>query len=244
MIKNATVESSPRAFAHRTHSGHYGIVNSEEGYQNLRRFLFGQVRVDAKLTAFEITLPSPIQKLKDEGKKIKASYHIETTGQVRGANYFLHERRVSQSSAILAEYDELIKNQKQVYLFSGYLDKRAKTKNSEDRALAFAINIAIQVPLYEVDNKFWFDNYIPGGYIINETITFHVLFSKGTLKSIKYGLASEAGVGEVNKDPKITGFKDGSLEINIPLGFREGDPNPPQPGFRGSLLLQASPWNE
>lgn len=37
---------SPRAFVFRSHSGHYGIVNSEEGYQNLTRFLFGSVRTD------------------------------------------------------------------------------------------------------------------------------------------------------------------------------------------------------
>ena len=37
-----------RAFVFKSHSGSYGEVNSEEGYQNLRRFLFGrwQVRVD------------------------------------------------------------------------------------------------------------------------------------------------------------------------------------------------------
>ncbi len=92
MINNAAVSGSPRAFAHRSHSGQYGIVNSEEGYQNLRRFLFGQVRVDAKLLVDEITLPAPIQKLKDDGKEIRANYLIETTGQVRGANYLLHER--------------------------------------------------------------------------------------------------------------------------------------------------------
>ena len=49
-IENATTHgpgpdgkdvASPRAFVHRSHSGHYGIVNSEEGYQNLTRFLFG-----------------------------------------------------------------------------------------------------------------------------------------------------------------------------------------------------------
>ena len=31
---------SPHAFVHRSHSGYFGIVNSEEGYQNLIRFLF------------------------------------------------------------------------------------------------------------------------------------------------------------------------------------------------------------
>ncbi|MEM1422493.1 MAG: hypothetical protein AAGH64_00670, partial [Planctomycetota bacterium] len=44
-IANATVRKTPRAFVHRAHSGQYGIVNSEEGYQNLTRFLFGDLRV-------------------------------------------------------------------------------------------------------------------------------------------------------------------------------------------------------
>jgi hypothetical protein len=37
---------APRAYVHRSHSGYYGIVNSEEGYQNLTRFLFGDARVE------------------------------------------------------------------------------------------------------------------------------------------------------------------------------------------------------
>ena len=54
--------SSPRAFVHRSHSGHYGIVNSEEGYQNLTRFLFGELRVDGILDIDDITLPVEVQK--------------------------------------------------------------------------------------------------------------------------------------------------------------------------------------
>lgn len=38
-IKDAYVKGSPRAYVHRAHSGSYGLVNSEETYQNLRRFL-------------------------------------------------------------------------------------------------------------------------------------------------------------------------------------------------------------
>jgi pimeloyl-ACP methyl ester carboxylesterase len=41
-IENAYVRKAHRAFVHRSHSGRYGEVNSEEGYQNLRRFLFGR----------------------------------------------------------------------------------------------------------------------------------------------------------------------------------------------------------
>lgn len=47
-IDKAYVRGAHRAYVHRSHSGRYGVVNSEEGYQNLRRFLFGgyQVKVD------------------------------------------------------------------------------------------------------------------------------------------------------------------------------------------------------
>jgi len=45
-IRNAYVFGSARAYVHRTHSGRYGIVNSEEAFQSLDRFFFGATRVD------------------------------------------------------------------------------------------------------------------------------------------------------------------------------------------------------
>jgi hypothetical protein len=41
-IEHAYVRGAHRAYVHRSHSGRYGEVNSEEGYQSLRRFLFGR----------------------------------------------------------------------------------------------------------------------------------------------------------------------------------------------------------
>lgn len=49
-IENAYVKGAHRAFIYRSHSGRYGEVNSEEGYQNLRRFLFGRWQVTVNLT--------------------------------------------------------------------------------------------------------------------------------------------------------------------------------------------------
>jgi len=37
-IENAYVKAAHRAFIYKSHSGSYGEVNSEEGYQNLQRF--------------------------------------------------------------------------------------------------------------------------------------------------------------------------------------------------------------
>jgi pimeloyl-ACP methyl ester carboxylesterase len=48
-IEHAYVRKAHRAFVYRSHSGSYGEVNSEEGYQNLRRFLFGRWQVQVTL---------------------------------------------------------------------------------------------------------------------------------------------------------------------------------------------------
>ena len=53
-IENAYIPGARFAFVHRSHSGRYGIVNSEEGYQNLRRFLFGALEVTADLVGLRL----------------------------------------------------------------------------------------------------------------------------------------------------------------------------------------------
>jgi hypothetical protein len=243
MIKNATVHKAPRAFVHRSHSGHYGIVNSEEGYQNLRRFLFGDVHIEATLHADEILLPRKVQEKKDAGKKIRASYHIESTARVRGGIYYLHERKVEQASAIHAEFDELIKDKNPQNLFTGYLLKMAKTQ-SNDTALAFAVRVSIRVPMYEVDNQFWLDEHFEGGFVYDETITFFVRTDASGVTTVRFGLASERGIGEATHMANVVQQADGTRQIEIPLGFAEGAANPPRPGFRGKLRLTATPWNQ
>lgn len=246
MIDNATVEGTPRAFVFRSHSGHYGIVNSEEGYQNLRRFLFGDVQVDALLIADQITLPAPIQELKDKkNKQIRASYHIETAARVRGSTCVLHERRFDQSSAILRTYDDLVREHKPVYLFTGYLMKKLSTKQAQgDPGLAFAINVGIRVPMYEVDNAFWFDDHFEGGTVFNETITFRVVPGAHGAASVEYGLASVNGMGVATTPNNVVQFHNGCKGIEVPLGFAANDPNPPRPGFRGKLRLITSRWSK
>jgi hypothetical protein len=56
-IENAYVPGAKFAYVHRSHSGRYGIVNSEEGYQNLRRFLLGDLEVTADLVGLELPRP-------------------------------------------------------------------------------------------------------------------------------------------------------------------------------------------
>ncbi len=246
MMRNATADKAPRAFAHRSHSGHYGIVNSEEGYQNLRRFLFGETAVKVLLQVDEITLPPALEKedkkLKRKGKKVLASYNIEASAGVRGAGCFLSERSVSQESAIRRTDVELLEQQKRVYLFSGYLLNSAKTKDDKDKEepLSFAIHVGVEVPVYEVDRKFWFDDHYEGCTLLDETITCQV--NPGKKNSImNVGLASRLGVGQVDPTLQVNrkDLPGGGVQLEIPLGFEEGATDPPKPGFRGRLLLQA-----
>ena len=58
-IDNAYVKNASRSFVHRSHSGVYGEVNSEEGYQNLRRFLCGTRRATAELTGHRLPPATP-----------------------------------------------------------------------------------------------------------------------------------------------------------------------------------------
>ena len=242
MMKNAAVDGAPRAFAHRSHSGPFGIVNSEEGYQNLRRFLFGQVRIDARLAVDEITLPRAVQKQKDAGRQVRARYNIDACAKVRGGGVYLSERRVGNESAIRKRYEDLVEKKKPAYLFSGFLLRSAKT-SSADTALAFALEIAVEVPLFEVDQKFWFDEHFEGETLLNETITLH-LRQSGGLAKVRYGLRTTVGSGNATKPLKLSDPDDqGRTHLEIPLGFKKDLTNPPRPGFRGRLLLTASPWN-
>lgn len=81
-IENAFVPGSRFAFVHRSHSGRYGIVNSEEGYQNLRRFLLGDLEVQADLVG--LRLPSAA----DDGIVWQAEVELS----VRGLPILMHQQ--------------------------------------------------------------------------------------------------------------------------------------------------------
>ena len=90
-IESAYVKETPRAYIHRSHSGRYGMVNSEEGYQNLQRFLFGDVRIKAVLCDFNLDFKAP------DGTQV--TYLFETQVAVRGMPILMHERTLRNYSA-------------------------------------------------------------------------------------------------------------------------------------------------
>lgn len=98
-----------RAYVRRAHSGPYGMVNSEEGFGNLSRFLFGDARVDGDLLVRRIDLPPQLEEIKNT-QEIRASYNFETALRVRGERWVMTERLARDGSAIFRRYDELFPN--------------------------------------------------------------------------------------------------------------------------------------
>lgn len=83
-IDNAYVPGAHQAYVYRSHSGRYGLVNSEEGYQNLRRFLFGDHKVEAALVGHRLS------------RRDGTVWQAEVRLSVRGLQVVMHERMSAQ----------------------------------------------------------------------------------------------------------------------------------------------------
>ena len=240
--------SSPRAFVHRSHSGHYGIVNSEEGYQNLSRFLFGAVRVDGILEIDEITLPPEVQKALDEKKKVRASYQFEVVVSIRGCQWQMHRRTVRENSAIFRTYDELFPREadgsrkpdreKSPHLFSVFLDPSKSVKASG--SVSFAFDLSVLVPDYEVDGILFLKRHYEGGFIYRELLLVEAFLDDDdpTGWRIKYGFQKD-NPGHAGKTAKTHALAGGKG-----LGFEIGVEQKKRPGLKGRLRVEARPWNK
>lgn len=234
-IQNASVKGAPRAFVHRAHSGHYGIVNSEEGYQNLRRFLFGNVRVDGLLEIEELTLPPEVEARWKEkpGRTLRASYHVEVVARVRGARWDLHRRVVAEQSAIFCDYARYVETKKPVYLVSGYLLDAARTREDRD-SLGFSLDLRVLVPEYVLDGFWLRDDHFEGGYLFRDKINLELFPRSGQPPVLKWGVDRRTP-NRASAYAARTRAGDG-YEFRIPV--RQDS----RPGLRGTLVFRSRPW--
>jgi hypothetical protein len=240
--------SSPRAFVHRSHSGHYGIVNSEEGYQNLTRFLFGGLRVDGILDIDDVTLPSEVQQAFDEGKKVRASYQFELAASVRGCQWQVTRREARENSAMFRTYGQLFPGadgtkrlpdrSQSPHLFSVFLDPGKSVKASG--SVSFAFDLKVLVPDYEVDGLLFMKRHYEGGFIYRELILVEAVPSKSAPGGwrIKYGY-QDMNPGKPGKDAQTRplGGDQTGLAFDIPIEQKT------RPGLRGNLRIEARPWS-
>ena len=180
-IENAYVKESARAYVFRSHSGVYGIVNSESGYRNLERFLFGDTRVKVSLEKLKITIP-------EKKKNLSATYDIESIVSIRGLPIPLNKRTKETFSSSFRSSDTM-ENEK-THLFTSFLLKTGRL-NKKRPSLGFSIHFRI-LPLYHRDLKFIDDKHYEGQAVFDDRLIIET--SQGTDESftVRYGWGSNS----------------------------------------------------
>lgn len=241
-INNEGKESAPvaKAFVYRSHSGAFGIVNSEESYQNLIRFLFGDIRVDVWVDVDEIRLPEDVQREADAGKGINALYQFEILASPRGKLWYLTRRIAEEDSVACLTHEEWMRagqKPQNLYVSTVFLDNDARVDPTR-KSLAYSMTLGVRVPDYEVERKVWLNEHYEGGYLFRDSVVIE-MFPPGDEKapwSVRYDWQSE-NPGKATKPLASRVVEGGKLEFS--LGFDNGR----KPGVRGRVRFVASQWN-
>lgn len=234
-IENATVQGSPRAFVYRSHSGPFGLVNSEEGYQNLVRFLFGDTMIVGTMEVENLPLPPTVQQARSNGRDIRASYYFECSLEIRGLfDCRLTERTYDSGSAVFRSFDELLKLERanrttprSPVLFSTYLDSAQVTHG---RTMVVVVDLAVRTTEYRIDGRLFLDRRIPGEHLFRERITFRITQRRRGGFNVRYVMTDEKW-GESTGRLVEQDEQGGVIELKSAKGFR------------AKLRLRVSPWN-
>ncbi|HKQ98990.1 MAG TPA: hypothetical protein VJV75_14030 [Candidatus Polarisedimenticolia bacterium] len=246
-IENASVWGIDRAgattpcataYTYRSHSGFFGIVNSEEGYQNLIRFLFGDVRIDVVAEIDSVRLPRELK-----GKTVDALYQFEVQASPRGKRWMLTRRMAEEDSVACLRHKDLAGPDaggaaKEIYLSTLFLANVARVDPTR-KSLACALYFAVRVPDYEVEKRFWPNGHFEGRYLYRETFTVELEppAKEGGRFRIGYAAQSEnlaSSLGELD----ARRIQEGKTVLRIPFGRPATEP-----GLSGSLRLTVSGWN-
>jgi pimeloyl-ACP methyl ester carboxylesterase len=245
--KNNDYVYSPHAFVYRSHSGYFGIVNSEEGYQNLIRFLFGDVRADGVLEIDELTLPPAVQEELDKDREVKASYLFEVAVSVRGKPWQLHRRTAGENSAIFRQFDELFPETAgrgsarrrnpaaNPVLFNVFLDM---SQSQTGVSFAFAMDLCVRSPGYQVDRLLFLKDHFEGGYLYRDTVLLEATPPRTETDEwvFEYWFTNEPG--RARRRAEIVEATDNTLTFEIPIE----QPHPP--GIKARLRVRTRYWND
>lgn len=242
------VEPCATAYAYRAHSGYFGIVNSEEAYQNLVRFLFGDVRVDIWFDIDEVRMPLDLVALHKKGK-VNALYLVEVMASPRNARWLLTRRVAEEDSVACVTLKDLTKDaaSRSIYLSTIFLSRKVRremiaAEAAKNRAIpntiSYAVTLAVKVPDYEVDKKLWPNEHFEGGDLYRDTSIIEA-FAPDDDPMAKWNIThvfqSQLGSGGQPLRPVIT---KGRMTFTVPIE-KTGNP-----GITGKLRFVVSKWNE
>lgn len=147
-IESAYVPEANFAFVHRSHSGRYGMVNSEEGYQNLKRFLFGDLKVTADLVGYR--LPGE----PDED----VTWQAEVRLSIRGLPIVMHEQLAAHHCPVQLEWSASTDTaDRPTPLVTTFLSSRASRPHTDKMRYILQLKV---LSLRERDGIFAFGDHI------------------------------------------------------------------------------------
>lgn len=177
-LDKAYVRGAHRAYIHRTHGGRYGMVNSEEAYQNLQRFLFGDIKVKLSLSNVELS------------DRQNTFYQMEVRVALRGLPTPIHEQAIDRYCPITVE---LIREQP-VPLFTAFLIPRYAA--NADNTCRYAIRLALH-SFTKKERDWLFDSHIDQLPLWSDYLIVDVTAEDGTYQA-KYSWNSEQLEPNVN----------------------------------------------
>jgi len=237
-IANAYTRGSPRAHVHRAHGGPLGLVNSEDGYQNLQRFLFGDTRVEGCLELDALTLPRKLDDKRRDGHELRANLYFDSVVSVRGGKgWNLTRRRFDEQSAGRRELSDFWPDQGpfqpgRVALFSIFLNRRQIVTRS--RYMAFVVELGVLADRFEVDRRWWLDDHFDGVSFFRDRLYVEIALGDDGWQ-VKYS-TSIFGRG-THRLTALATHDDGAQVFEIPIEQRGA------PGLAGRLRLEAPPWS-
>jgi hypothetical protein len=168
------VEPCAKAFAFRSHSGFFGIVNSEEGYQNLQRFLFGNYRVDVWLDVNDVILPAGRLANADAMNTLDATYPVEVLISLRNKPWYLTRRVAVEDSAAVFEHKELRLASKPQPAVSKLLSTVFMAdwgkKDPNDPTVAYRLALNVLMPDFQVNGADASDGQYEGSKIFSGAV--------------------------------------------------------------------------
>lgn len=223
-IENAYVKESARAYTFQSHSGAYGIVNSESGYRNLERFLFGDTRIKVSLEKLDIQLI-------EKKKGLSATYDIESIVSIRGLPIPVNKRTKDTFSASFRASDTL--KEEKTHLFTSFLLKNARI-NKRRQSLGFSIHFKI-LPRYHQENKFLRGVHYEGQTVFDDRLIIETTLGDDGSFKVRYGWGSTSF--KATRPLEFKPDKENKARAMIQL-------NQKRPvNLTGEILFEVSAWN-
>lgn len=213
---------------HRAHSGIRGIVNSADSYENIHRFLFGNLK--AKLHLQDLKIHTRINDL-----RIKAFYDLEFSLSIQGTLTSLHQRQQKPCENAMrftaGQLDLLTQQGSSIYMHTAFLN--SKLNPSQSKFSHF--QLAVKIVEYHVKERLLWDRQYDGRTIYSETLEIRLKDTDAN---------KEADTIEYRWLSKIKNWEDSWLRPEVDGPGRFIISLLEQETVTGNLIIEAGTWPE